>query len=316
MRLITSAAALTLACSLAACATSPQNPIYQQTTKYKASSPYSQNAPAVQQASYQTQAAAPVTYVRETSAQGYVPQQATYTRVNSECLSKESGRKLIGVAAGGVIGGVAGNKLGGDNKTLGTVAGAAIGGAVGYGIADKTINCDPISVPASAANQNAVITPAYQPAYESGYQTAPVYTEAAITTPHAPISAKPMAQTPGIQETVDAPGDAGTPGYYAVNGLTAPAPVQVAAPIIAPTAEIVEIVTPSPAPITPPAYTVGNARHTVVKGDTVYSLARTSCVTLAEFKQINGINDEFYIRVGQDITIPVGRCQIQSLGAK
>lgn len=314
MRLATSISALAFACTLTACASAPQNPIYQQTTKYKASSPYDQN---VQQANYQTQSAAPITYARaQTAPQTYAPQSAGYTRVNSECLSKESNRKLIGAAAGGVVGGLAGRKLGGDNKTLGTVAGAAIGGAAGYGIADKTINCDPINVPAA---QSAVITPAYQPTYEP----APALTQAAVTTPHAPVDTQPTGpQGPGIQETVDAPGDEGTPGYYAVNGLTPPAPEQ-AAPIQAaqiqtapPAAQIVEVAVPSPAPTEPPAHMSGTARHTIIKGDTVYSLARNSCVSLGELKQINGINDEFYIRVGQDVTIPTGRCQIKNASAK
>ena len=272
MRLITSAAALTIACSLAACATSPQNPIYQQTTKYKASSPYAQSAPVVQQASYQTQAPAPVTYVRETAPQTYAPQQATYTQVNAQCLNGAS--------------------------------------AATYDTAGNIINCAPVSVPASAAGQSAVITPAYQ----STSQTAPVYTQAAVTTPHAPAQVQSIPPQPGIQETVEAFGDAGTPGYYAVNGITPPAPAP--ANIPEPAAKIVEVVTPSPETNTPPAYSVGTAQHTVIKGDTVYSLARTSCVSLSEFKQINNINDEFYIRVGQGITIPTGRCQIKSQSIK
>ena len=109
------AAALTLA----SCAsTNTQNPYYQASTKYKGSSPYTENTLSVQQAGYETQIAAPISYS---------PQQASYTQVNQECLSTESNRKIIGTAAGGVVGGLVGRKIAGDNKTLGTIAGAAIG---------------------------------------------------------------------------------------------------------------------------------------------------------------------------------------------
>ena len=183
------------ALTLASCAsTNTANPIYQQSTKYKGSSPYSQSAPGVQQASYQrqaqTQIAAPISYQ---------PQQASYTRVNQECLSQESNRKLVGVAAGGVVGGLVGRKIAGDNKTLGTIAGAAIGGAAGYGIADKTINCDPVTI--ATPQQAASITPAYQPMPVS---TAQNYQASPIT-----------ASAPAIQETVESAGPLGTPGYYA-----------------------------------------------------------------------------------------------------
>jgi LysM repeat protein len=237
----------------------------------------------VTQAGYQTQAPTPVSYQ---------PKQATYTQVNQECLSKESNRKIIGTVAGGAVGAIAGNKLAGDNKTLGTVAGAAIGGAAGYGIADKTINCDPVSIPAPQSQQTAIIAPAYQPAPTTVYAT---------TTP-VPVSPySSTAATPAIEENTASLGDAGTPGYYAVKSAQdytiEATPVQVyEAP--QPVAHTTSITTQS----------TGTISHTLVAGDTVYSLARSSCVSVNEFKQINNIDDNYYIRAGDQILIPASRC--------
>lgn len=266
-----------LALAVTGCSTTTNNPNYQHSTLYKGSTP---STATVQQASYQTQTAAPITYA---------PQQASYTQVNQECLSKESDRKIIGTLAGGAVGAFAGRKIAGDKKTLGTVAGAAIGGAAGYGIADKTIDCDPISVPATQTQQTAVITPAYQPA-PTVYTPAPT-----VTTQRA------AEGTAGIQENVNSLGEQGTPGYYAVNGTPdyaqAPEPVRVYAPQPTPTLD---------ANISSASAT--NIRHTLKTGDTVYSLARTSCVSVAEFKQLNSIDDQYYIRVGDEILLPAGRC--------
>jgi len=272
MRLSALVIASALSLTLAACAsTNTENPYYQASTKYKGSQP------TVQQARYETQAPVPVTYQT---------QQASYTQVNQECLSKESNRKIVGTLAGGAIGALAGRKLAGDNKTVGTIAGAAIGGAAGYGIADKTINCDPISIPASA--QTATITPAYQPA----------------PTTQAATYQSLRDSGPGIQETVDVPGDVGTPGYYAVNGIEEP--VMQAAEITPPAMQ-----TPVAIPVTAPIKTLeaDTTVHTIIPGDTVYSLARGACIKVADLKQANGINDEFYIRVGDDIQIPAGHCE-------
>ena len=266
-----------LALAITGCSTTTNNPNYQHSTLYKGSTP---SEAAVQQASYQTQTAAPITYA---------PQQASYTQVNQECLSRESDRKIIGALAGGAVGALAGRSIAGDKKTLGTVAGAAIGGAAGYGIADKTIDCDPISVPATQAQQTAVITPAYQPA-PSVYTPAPTIT-----------TQRTAATSAGIQENTGSLGEQGTPGYYAVNG----------APDYAQAPHPVRVYAPQPAPIADSNFSSAsttNIRHKLVTGDTVYSLARTFCVSVAEFKQLNNIDDQYYIRVGDEILVPAGRC--------
>lgn len=64
---------------------------------------------------------------------------------HAACKQGESKRKLVGAGVGTVVGGVAGSKIAKSGKrTKGAVIGGVVGGAVGYGIADKTIDCDPV----------------------------------------------------------------------------------------------------------------------------------------------------------------------------
>ncbi len=283
MRILSGALMATTFLAIGACSTTAVNPYYQQTTKYKGSTPYADEA-VVQQAGYQdqqTQPPAPITYATNT--------QQAY----QDCISKESNRKLVGAAAGSVAGGLLGRKLGGDNKTLGTVAGAALGGAAGYGIADKTIHCDQVSPP-THITQPAQI---YQPAYQSGPQA---------------VSYEAPPSAPAIQETTQSPGDAGTPGYYAVNGgapasdMTRPQYVQI--PPSRPQTPPAPVPTQTAYSAPPQILPQGISRHRVVPGDTLYSLARTTCSSVAEIQRLNTINQDFYIRAGDDILLPSGRC--------
>ncbi|MCI4666023.1 MAG: LysM peptidoglycan-binding domain-containing M23 family metallopeptidase [Neomegalonema sp.] len=77
----------------------------------------------------------------------------------------------------------------------------------------------------------------------------------------------------------------------------APAPVAVApAPAVAP-----------PAPIAPRrAPSVAGRTHTVVKGDTVYSLGKRYGVTPAQIQSANGLDASFTIKLGQQLLIPGG----------
>ena len=54
--------------------------------------------------------------------------------------------------------------------------------------------------------------------------------------------------------------------------------------------------------------TYGATSHTVVAGDTVYSLARQRCVPLADITSVNGIGADFAIRLGQVLQLPAPRC--------
>ena len=301
MRVFGGALTATTMLVLAGCSTTTLNPNYQQTTKYKGSNPYAsqemplgyEDAAVVQQAGYQTQVAAPITYAA---------QQNTRSANYLECVSKESNRKILGAAAGGIVGAIAGRKIAGDNKTLGTVAGAAIGGAAGHGIADKTIACD---------RALAVVR-----------QTAPVYKAVPqAVTYEAPVEAQAPVLVPasGIQENTASVGANGTPGYYAVNGIAPPAqavkivPQQVQPQLAQIQPSQPQQVQPSTQKLLgPKTYTVPvsamTARHIVKAGDTLYSLARTTCSTVVEIQGLNTINSKFYIRVGDEILLPSGRC--------
>ncbi|MCF6221929.1 MAG: LysM peptidoglycan-binding domain-containing protein [Robiginitomaculum sp.] len=239
MRILTSAVIATTMLALAGCSTTAVNPNYQQTTKYKGSNPYANQAPnsaEVQNANYQTQRAAPVTYIGQQVAP--IPMQ--------------------------------------------TVPGQTVPG-------QKMVR-----------------------------QSVPVYQ----SVPQTVTYEAPRVEQ-GLQENTTSLGENGTPGYYAVNGT--PPPVQATQPQFAQTqspqpqqmqAE------PSPMPTTfapiplppslassiPASLPSGTIRHTVIPGDTLYSLARTTCSSVTEIQNINTINDEFYIRAGEDILLPNGRC--------
>ena len=137
-------------------------------------------------------------------------------------------------------------------------------------------------------------------------QSAPVYQAA----PQAVTYEAPRAEQ-GLQENTTSLGGNGTPGYYAVNGT--PPPVQTVQPKftqIQPNQP--QQFQPEPIPV-PSGFTAlpkptGTIRHTVIPGDTLYSLARTTCSSVSEIQSLNAINAEFYIRAGEDILLPSGRC--------
>ncbi len=307
-------ALIAAAALMSACSTTQENPIYQQSTKYKASSPYkvATTSPAQAQ-TYQAshiQPSAPVTYQSQTVA----PAQATYTQVNHECLNKENNRQILGTAIGGAAGALAGNEIIGGTK--GTVIGAVAGGAAGYGIADKSINCDPIAVP--VADSQPYVSPAYTSAAPQ-----PTYTYASVAGTETELTA-PEITTPEVPISGEAPTDAeygdtfGTPGYHAIqsadNGYS-----------IAAETETIELGTTEDAiiPVRPRFYMSDSAggasassepakthgmRHEIVEGDTVYSLARERCVGIEDIRYLNNLEENFAIRLGDYLTLPASQC--------
>ncbi len=310
---------------LSACATTQESPIYQQSTKYKVHSPYSTTTgtATTQQASYPTttyttQASAPVYHQASTSTG-----EVYTTQVNHECLDKEGNRKLIGTAIGGAAGALAGNQIG-DNTT-GTIIGGVVGAAAGYGIADATTHCDPIQVASPAAVQAPVTYQTQQTTHATGYH--------AISNTSAPIvhdSATTEQMVNAELQNAQAPTDSaygetfGTPGYHAMiaNGeldetTTASVSLPEAPAVTTPTPIPVPAPTPTPTPfqgypqtnITTPSYASGSfTSHTVVEGDTVYSLSRRLCVDVEDIRRLNSLNSEFYIRLDDVIKLPASRC--------
>jgi len=166
------------------------------------------------------------------------------------------------------------------------------------------------------ANEAVVQQAEYQTQHHQIQTPAPVTYAATYETQAAPTS--PAGLPPqGIQETTQSLGGAGTPGYYAVNGGT-PAP-EITEPQYA-QIQPTRPQAPHPAPIsTQTAYTApaqispsdtpsGTIRHRVIPGDTLYSLARSTCSSVAEIQNLNSINQDFYIRADDDILVPSGRC--------
>jgi len=50
------------------------------------------------------------------------------------------------------------------------------------------------------------------------------------------------------------------------------------------------------------------ANYTVKQGDTVYSLARKTCVGVSVIQSMNGLNSDFAIKIGQSLTLPASVC--------
>lgn len=64
---------------------------------------------------------------------------------HERCKKDEDKRQVLGGLAGAVVGGVVGSQVSGNGaRTEGSAIGAVIGGLAGAGIADKTVDCDPV----------------------------------------------------------------------------------------------------------------------------------------------------------------------------
>ena len=64
---------------------------------------------------------------------------------HERCKKDEDNRQVLGGLAGAVIGGVVGSQVSGNGaRTEGSAIGAVVGGLAGVGLADKTVDCDPV----------------------------------------------------------------------------------------------------------------------------------------------------------------------------
>ncbi len=92
------------------------------------------------------------------------------------CKNKEDNRQILGGVAGAVVGGVLGSQVSGRGaRTEGSAIGAVLGGLAGAGVADKTIDCDPV-YPGQTYSQYPTSS---QPVYQDRvtYSNHPVYTQ-------------------------------------------------------------------------------------------------------------------------------------------
>lgn len=64
---------------------------------------------------------------------------------HERCKKNEDGRQVLGGVAGAVLGGVVGSQVSGSGaRTEGSAIGAVLGGLAGVGLADKSVDCDPV----------------------------------------------------------------------------------------------------------------------------------------------------------------------------
>lgn len=64
---------------------------------------------------------------------------------HERCKKNEDTRQVLGGVAGAVLGGVVGSQVSGNGaRTEGSAIGAVLGGLAGAGIADKSVDCDPV----------------------------------------------------------------------------------------------------------------------------------------------------------------------------
>lgn len=114
-----------------------------------------------------------------TLAQSYYS-GSSYHTVDQEalknCKRNEDTRQFIGAGLGAVAGGYAGSQLFKGEKEAGIAGGAIVGGLIGNGIADKSIDCDPVYTGGSTYTS---------PTYTSGTTyttTSPTYSSGTYTT--------------------------------------------------------------------------------------------------------------------------------------
>ena len=298
--------------TLSACSTVQENPNYQYSTKYKGPSPYSTSQVAVNtQASIPVQ---PIVYSQTTPTQSHPvqaasyqtvtqhrpsTQTASYTQLDHRCLTKETNHKLIGGAIGGTVGAMAGKKLIGG--TEGTLIGGALGGTTGYGIGDKSINCDPIQI--AIPHQSARISPAFSSTSQPSSYVVYASSQTQSTSTHA--APTDMAMPTEITQSY------GTPGYQAMMGEETTANQAVTYEPVSQAIQLPQTASVQNAVAEPLSSGLGSAitmQYEINQGDTVYSLSRKLCSSVESIKTMNSLSDDFAIKIGDTLKLPVSQC--------
>lgn len=95
--------------------------------------------------------------------------QPSQYNAHDKCKSKESDKKLLGGVIGAIAGGVIGSQVSGNGaRTEGSAIGAVLGGLAGAGIADKTVDCDPVYVSTPSTTYGSGGYSSTQPTYGNG----------------------------------------------------------------------------------------------------------------------------------------------------
>lgn len=106
------------------------------------------------------------------------------------CKKNEDKRQIIGGLAGAVLGGVIGSQVSGNGaRTEGSAIGAVVGGAAGYGIADKTVDCDPV-YPDQSYGSEPYRSSSHSGGYTTVSQPQPVYDDR-VTYSNHPVYTQP-----------------------------------------------------------------------------------------------------------------------------
>ncbi len=310
-----------LALGLAACSTVQENPNYQYSTKYQgaADTSYASNGATTTAASYSTQPTSQTYQNQAYQDQAYQGQTyqgySTAQAEQQDCRRKESNREIIGGAAGGTLGAIAGKKLIGG--TAGTIAGAVAGGVAGYGIGDISVDCSPSVAPAPAQAYQAAPVQSYSPDAPTDTQYAgqdvtgtPGYEifQNENVSPVTGSSVNPSTVTiSGPIHSASSTYPANVPPQNLTNGAVEVTNYDYSANLIS-----------ADTPIDSASYPADETRilsgipvfqsYTVQPGDTVYGLSRKLCVGVADIQQHNNISANYGINIGQTIQLPQNRC--------
>ena len=92
-----------------------------------------------------------------------------YGNAHERCKRAEDNRQILGGFAGAVLGGVLGSQIAGSGaRTEGSVIAGTIGALAGAGIADKSIDCDPVYPDQQAYSSGTTYSSSPSPTYSSG----------------------------------------------------------------------------------------------------------------------------------------------------
>ena len=333
---------------LAACATQQENPNYAYSTKYKAGSQTSsiQTSPVSYQSgattTYASASTASEAYSR--TDQDCLRRETNYQLLGAGLggtAGAFAGNELIGGTAGTVAGAGLGGALGYgvgnfavncDPQTVVAQQPAPTRTAYqsstpSYSTGQPTISSastyqTPANYQSVSSDQSRVVYQSprieYQPSL-ADYQSQIVQQQAEN---QAPTSVVQQAPTDAQFENIS---EGGTPGYQVLQSqvIAYDAPIAVAeAPRIVQSSSGAQVVDydyseniVSANTFTTPEYSEtriiggsGYSVHSIIEGDTVYSLARRNCVGVNDIQSINGLNSNFAIKIGDSLKLPASQC--------
>ena len=126
-----------------------------------------------------------------------------------------------------------------------------------------------------------------------------------VSKPRTEAKAQPVRAEPAPRETAAATKPAATKSVATKSVAKPTAKPAAKAPSAKPSSEVVVKTKPKTSP--EPARSAGSRTHVVVKGDTVYNIARRYGFSAAEIMRLNSLADPDRLRVGDRLRVPVRR---------